>query len=77
MSLFKSILAKVIYTTDQSIEQNDAVIMVLTIHQCFLNFILRGHHEGTVLHDLLFEGLSSDLRVVSCISTRNSSELCE
>jgi hypothetical protein len=37
----------------------------LTIDQCLLNLILRGHHERSVLHDLLFEWLSRDLCVVA------------
>ena len=49
---------------ESTTEERNEVIMLLTVYQCLLNFILRGHHERTVLHNLLFERLSRDLRVV-------------
>ena len=55
MRLLETILAQVICATDQSLE-SDEIMTTLTVHECFLNILLRGHHEWTVLHDVLVEG---------------------
>ncbi len=38
--------------------------MALTIHNCLLNLLPCGHHEWTVLHDVLVERLSGDLSIL-------------
>ena len=38
--------------------------MALTIHDCLLNLVPCGHHEWTVLHDVLVERLSGDLSIL-------------
>lgn len=60
MGLFETILAQAICAADQSPE-SDEITTTLTVHECLLNLLLRGHHEWTVLHNVLVKWLSRDL----------------
>ena len=62
MGLFKAILSQAICATGQSSKRATRLSYALTIHERLLNLFPRGHHEWTVLYDLLIERFSRDLK---------------